>query len=195
MTVVTSIVDWIFTGSIFGPAILALLAFGLSAAIGLRISHFPNPGVIAALVFFGALAILPSLPRYRFEKETRLQIADKPWIRVINETRWGAIIEPLTWFNAPIGSFYFVMPNDFKTDGFQEVSVRYEEEPHIYHVSPNCENRTIRRAAPDNDGYFRQMTEHPEVMTKEDFSTYCEYDWKAEKAALASAIQDARNSK
>ena len=188
MTFLTSILTWIFTGSIFGPMIIAIIIFVIALGLGALIPKIPDPGILAGIAFILALMTLPSVPRYKFEKTTLSNISGKPWIRVIRETRWGAITEPLTWFNAPVGSFFLVMPESPELGGFREVSIRYEDESHIYHADPDCEQHVVQRSKADNEGMLRYSTDKPEKMSDSEATTYCTYDWTNEKAALAKAM-------
>ena len=87
------------------------------------------------------------------------------------------------------------MPDFPEISGFREISIRYEEDTHVYHAEPDCKSRTVQRASPDDKGVLRYLTEKPEHMTDSDVSTYCTYDWKKEREALALAGQAQTRSK
>jgi len=110
--IVASIAKWLFFDSIIGILVIAAAVYFVATGIKRFIDNFPNPGVLAALVFIAGIFTLPSIPRYQFEKEALSQTDGKEWIRIINKTNLGSLIEPLTWFRAPVGSILMVMKND-----------------------------------------------------------------------------------
>jgi hypothetical protein len=179
-----TIIQWLFFDSIYGIGILAGIIY--LAALGIKKSFpkTPNPVAFAVVAFFILLFTLPSLPRYKFESESLSHIEGKEWIRVVNKTKWGSWHEPLTWFNAPVGSIFMVMPNTPIEGGFREVLLRFEEKPRITMSRPNCTNNTISYMAPDSEGLFRYTSEKPQSMNEQEVSIYCKYDWSKEKEAL-----------
>lgn len=189
MEIITSIVNWIFSGSIYGVAIIAGAVYLLGLAFKRVIPKVPDPAIFGGLAFVIALLTLPSIPRYQFERQALSLIQGKGWIRVMNKTTWGSMTEPLTWFNAPIGSMYIVMPNNPIEGGFREVLMRYEEEPQVAMIDPDCADMTIMRSRPDTEGVFRYTSKSPEDMTEKEISLYCEYNWAEEKTALREEMQ------
>ena len=190
MDVIVSIAKWIFLESIYGIAVIAAVVYFIAVGIKKIIPKSPNPGAIAALAFIVALFTLPSLPRYQFESESLAQIEGKEWIRVINKTNWGSITEPLTWFRAPIGSIFMVMPNSPIEGGYREVLLRYEEKPRIKMSDPDCSEKTILYSEPDGEGVFRYTSGTSQPMNTQEFNIYCEYDWsKAKEALRAEALK------
>jgi len=188
METTTSIAKWLFLDSIYGIAIIAAVVYLLAIAFKKIIPRFPKPAAIAALAFIVALFTLPSIPRFEFEKESLSKIEGKEWIRVINKTNWGSITEPLTWFYAPVGSIFIVMPNSPIEGGFREVLMRYEEEPRITMSEPDCTNHTILYSEPDREGAFRRTSAKTQAMNEQEVSIYCEYDWSKEKEALRAKM-------
>jgi hypothetical protein len=184
MEILTSIAKWLFLESIYGIAVIAAAVYFVALGINKIIPKSPNPGILAGLAFLIALFTLPSLPRYQFEKESLSQIEGKEWLRIINETQWGSVTEPLTWFNAPIGSIFMVMPNSPIEGGFREVLLRYEEEPRITMSDPDCSDKAILYSEPDSEGVFRYTSRTPQPMNEQEIAIYCEYDWSNEKEAL-----------
>ena len=183
--IVASIAKWLFFDSIIGILVIAAAVYFVATGIKRFIDNFPNPGVLAALVFIAGIFTLPSIPRYQFEKEALSQTDGKEWIRIINKTNLGSLIEPLTWFRAPVGSIFMVMPNDpIEENRYREVLLRYKEEPRIWMADPNCQERTIMRAEPDSKGIFRYISAKPEPMTEQEINIYCEHDWSKETEAL-----------
>lgn len=195
MEAISSIAKWLFLGSIYGIAIIAGSVYFIALAVKKIVPKLPNPIVIAVLVFFVALFILPSIPRYQFEKSSLSQIEGKEWIRIINKTKWGSITEPLTWFHAPVGSIFIVMPNSPIEGGYREVLMRYEEKPRTRIAEPNCNDQTILYSEPDGQGVFRYSSRKAYPMSEKELSIYCEYDWTKEKEALRNEMLKQMNSK
>ena len=194
MEIITSIAKWLFIESIYGIAVIAAAVYFITFGIKKIIPETPNPGVLAGIAFVIALFTLPSLPRYQFESDSLSQIEGKEWIRVINKTKWGSITEPLTWFHAPVGSIFMVMPNSPIEGGYREVLLRYEEKPRITMSDPDCTEKTILYSEPDGEGVFRYKTRTAQPMNKQEYSIYCEYDWSKEKEALrAEALKQMKS--
>ncbi|MFC1665672.1 hypothetical protein ACFL17_08605 [Pseudomonadota bacterium] len=188
MDILTSIAKWLFLDSIYGIIVIAGIIYVLAIGIKKVIPKSPNPGVLAILAGAIALFTLPSLPRYQFEHESLSQLEGKNWIRVIRKTNWGSLIEPLTWFRAPVGSIFMVMPSSPIEGGYREVLLRYEEKPQIRRSDPDCSGRTIFYSEPDSTGVLRLTSSKAQAMTKQELSIYCEYDWSKEKEALRQEI-------
>jgi len=190
MEIITSITKRLFLGSIYGIAVIAAAAYFIAFGIRKIFPKSPNPGVLAAFAFFIALLTLPSLPRYQFEHKSLAQIEGKKWIRVINKTNWGSFTEPLTWFRAPVGSIFMVMPNSPIEGGYREVFLRYKEEPRIRISEPDCSEKTILYSEPDSEGVFRYTSRSAQPMDEQEYSIYCEYNWsKEEEAFRAEALK------
>lgn len=182
-------IESLFTKSIYGIA--AITAVSYFIALGLK-KIFPkslDPGAIAVIFFFVALLTIPSIPRYKFESNSLSSIEGKDWIRVINKTKWGDLLEPLTWFNAPTGSIYIVMPNNPIDGGFRDVLFRYEEKPRVRISDPDCSDKTISYSEPDGNGIFRYSSKEALRMTDKEVQIYCEYDWSKEKEALMKNLR------
>lgn len=195
MEIITSITKWLFLESIYGIAVIAAAVYFVAFGINKVIPKSPRPDVLAALAFFIALFTLPSLPRYKFESESLSQIEGKEWIRVIDKTKWGSLTEPLTWFNAPVGSIFMVMPSSPIEGGFRDVLLRYEEEPRITMSDPDCSDKTILYSEPDSEGVFRYTSRTAQPMNEQEFSIYCEYGWSKEKEALRAEALKQMQSK
>jgi len=158
METITSIAKWLFFDSMYGIAAITAVIYPLAMAIRKVIPAMPNPAVIAVPTFLVALFTLPRIPRYQFESESLSQIEGKAWIRVINKRKWGSLTEPLTWFYAPVGSIFVVMPNSPIEGGYREVLMRYEEELRVTMSDPDCTDHTIMYSEPDSEGVFRHTS-------------------------------------
>lgn len=189
MEIVISIAKWLFLNSIYGVFVVGFAAYAI--ALGLRkvTPKAPSPAIIAGVVGVLALFTLPSIPRYQFAREALSQVEGKKWIHIVNETKWGDLTEPLTWFNAPVGSIFAVMPNGPIEGGFREILLRYEEQPRVTMTEPDCTDHTILRAEAAKDGVFRYTTATPDKMTSQDVSIYCDHDWRSEKDALLEEMR------
>lgn len=188
MEIILSIINWLFTGSIYGIVIIAAVVYFITLALRKTIPKVPNPYIIATVSFFIALFTMPSIPRYQFEKESLAQIEGKAWMRVVHKTKLGSIAEPLTWIKAPIGSLFIVMPNRSIEGGYREVLLRYKEKPVIRMADPDCIDKTILYSEPDAEGVFRYTSLKADPMNEDELSIYCKYDWSKEKEALRSEM-------
>jgi hypothetical protein len=139
---------------------------------------------VVAPVFLIGLFTVPSLPRYQFERDTLEQLNGKDWIRVVNTTRWGDVLEPLTWVKTPIGSVTMLMPEAPDVGGFREIVVQYEKKPVVSLVEADCARSTIIYARPGKDNVFRYTTPSPTQMTPREKSWFCDYDWTREREAF-----------
>lgn len=194
MEIIESIISWLFLETIYGIGVIAGVVYLLFSGIKKVLPKSPNPAALAALAFFVALFTVPSIPRYQFESESLSQLEGKNWIRVINMTKWGSVTEPLTWFSAPIGSIFMVMPNSPIEGGYREVLLRYDEEPEISMSNPDCKDKSISYAKPDSEGVFRYTSASAQPMNEQEISIYCDYDWSKEIEALRTAMLDQMKS-
>jgi hypothetical protein len=179
--------------NIYGIALLVSPLFGI-AWIAHKLSRgsllpFYIAGGLGALVF----CTVPSVPRFLFEQRVLEQAASIPGIRLVNSTRWGDLVEPVTWFYAPYGAFRFVGPyssiQDIKGPNrmFREFVLRYGEEPGIYVRQVFCDDGEYSIAAPDEDGEFRIIAKDWPELSAEDRRPFCEEDWTEEKKELRRA--------
>lgn len=100
----------------------------------------------------------------------------------------------MTWFYAPFGAFRFARPEspiediDGPVRTFREFVLRYGEEPAIYIVSVFCDDRTFMLSAPDEQGTFRNLSEHVQPLGVEEVAIFCDSDWTAEHEAMRAAV-------
>jgi hypothetical protein len=179
-----SILSWLFFHTIYGLVAVAALLYVALRELRKRFPRVPNPTFVVGPVALIGLFVLPSIPRYLFEKRTLAQIEGKGWMRVVHTTKWGDILEPLTWVNAPIGSFTIIMPEPPVEGAFRQMIIRYEKEPIIRTVEADCSQSTIHYAEPDKDGIFRYTTPYSVEMSALQKRWYCEYDWTREEEAF-----------
>jgi len=184
MELASSMLSWVAFQSIYGIGAIAAAAYFLANGLKKISPRFPDPFIPAVLVFVLALFTLPSIPRYQFEKDTLADMEGKAWVRVISTTKIGDLVEPLTWFHTPIGSFFLVMPNSPMEGGFREMLLQYDEEPQIRMTDPGCMDGSIFYSAPDKEGVVRYTSVEPQRMSSQEISMYCDYDWSTEIEAL-----------
>jgi hypothetical protein len=176
--------------TVYGIALLVSPIFGL-AWIAYKFSKgsllsFYVAGGLSALVFL----VVPSVPRFLFERRILEQTGGLPGLRLIESARWGDLVEPVTWFHAPYGAFRFVGPfspiEDIEGPNrtFRELIFRYGEKPGIYIRSVFCDDGEYGIAAPDENGVFRIVTEDWQELSAEDKQIFCEKDWTHEKEEL-----------
>jgi len=189
MDIVVVAANWLFLNSVYGIIAIAGLVYVILRAVRKRVPTFPNPVVIAIPIAIIGMLTIPSIPRYQFEKETLAQIRGKNWIRVISQTQWGDLTEPLTLIRAPIGTFFLVLPENPMTGGYREVLIRYGERTRVSLSEPDCTDSTISHSEPDDQGVFRYTADFGRRMTASEFAIYCEYDWSREKEALLAALR------
>jgi hypothetical protein len=91
-----TLLEWVFFQTVVGIALIGGLIYGIARVLKALFPGFPNPALIALPSALLALFTVPSIPRYQFEARALHEINGKPWLRVTNQTRWGALAEPLT---------------------------------------------------------------------------------------------------
>ena len=180
----TSLLTWLLLHTIYGIIGVATLLYVALRELRKRFPRAPAPMFVVGPVVLVGLLIVPSIPRYQFEKETLAKIEGKDWMRVVSTTRWGHISEPLTWVKTPIGSVTIIMPEPPVEGAFRQMTIRYEEEPLVFAVEADCAASKIIYARPDKNGVFRYTTPSPEQMNAQQRKWYCDYDWTREKEAF-----------
>src|SRR6266849_4508102 len=182
---VISILRWLFGKTSFRIFAITAVVYVLARVARKVIPKLPQPAFIAVPVFMIAGLILPSVPRYEFERDALAKFEGKAWVRVVNTMRIGDVTEPLTWLRAPVGSITIIMPHDAIEEGvFRQVTMRYEQEPTILIVEPNCSLSRIIYASPDAKGTVRYTSASPSKMSDWEKTWYCEHDWSKEREAL-----------
>ena len=181
-----AVLKWIFIDTIYGVAAISSLTYAIFWAIKQVAPKAPSPIIVASAIGFLGLLIVPSLPRYLFQRDLLSQLEEQPWIRLTQQTRWGDLTEPLTWIWTPISAATLVMPNEPTIGGFTRVTARYGEKPIVEMADPDCDDFTIEYAAPDREGFFRIGESKP--ITDQERQTYCFDDWTAEREALRTEI-------
>jgi hypothetical protein len=91
MDTLASIARWVLFGSVYGLFGVAALIYFLLKLVKRKVPRFPEPALVVVPLFIIGLLVLPSIPRYEFERSALSQVIGKPWIRVINQTQWGEI--------------------------------------------------------------------------------------------------------
>jgi hypothetical protein len=171
--------------TIFGSLAISVVVYRVVVAVRRVIPKFPQPVFIAAPVFLVGLFTLPSLPRDEFERDALAKFEGKAWVRVVNTMRVGSATEPLTWLRTPVGSITIIMPHSAIEEGvFRQVTMRYEQEPTMLIVEPDCSASLIIYASPGAKGTVRYTSASPSKMSATEKTWYCGHDWSKEREAL-----------
>ena len=197
-----SLLNWLFFHTIYGMLGVAILVYLLFRDLRKTFPRFPEPALVAGLIFLVGVGTLPSIPRYQFQNEMlKLMLRIENSGRVASTSRWRSMTEPLTWVNPPIGAVTLISPHTshFLGDGqriglapfenrFFEWTMRYREKPAESLVVADCVQSTIRYMRPDESGVLlRPVTPSPVKMVAREKDWYCEHDWSREKEAMLRA--------
>jgi hypothetical protein len=198
-----SLLNWLFFQKIYGMLGVAILVYLLFRDLRKTFPRFPEPALVAGLVFLVGVGTLPSIPRYQFHNEMLKwmpQTEDSAtWVASASRSR--SITEPLTWVNPPIGAVTLIWPQtQFVRDGqrlswlpfenrFIESTSRYGEERAESAVDADCVQSTIRYMRPDESGVLRPMTPSPVKMVARDKDWYCAHDWSRDNEAWLRAYR------
>jgi len=194
-----SLLNWLFLHTIYGMLGVAILLYLLFRDLRKTFPRFPEPALVAGLVFLAGVGILPSIPRYQFHNEMlRLMPRNEDsaaWVASTSRSR--SMTEPLTWVNPPIGAVTLIWPQSRHVrDGqrisgaplenhFYEWTWRYGERPAESTVETDCVQSTIRYMRTDESGVLlRPVTPSPVKMGAREKDWYCAHDWSREKEAL-----------
>jgi hypothetical protein len=195
-----SLLNWLFFHTIYGMLGVAILVYLLFRDLRKTFPRFPEPALVAGLVFLVGVGTLPSVPRYQFHNEMLKWIPQSEdsaaW--VASTSRWRSMTEPLTWVNRPIGEVTLIWPQfHVVRDGqrissahlenhFIEWTLRYGEERAESLVEIDCVQSTIRYTRPDKSGIgiLRPVMPSPVKMVAREKDWYCAHDWSREKEAL-----------
>jgi len=192
-----SLLNWLFFHTIYGMLGVAILVYLLFRDLRKTFPRFPEPALVAGLVFLVGVGTLPSVPRYQFHNEMLKWIPQSEdsatW--VASTSRWRSMTEPLTWVNPPIGAVTVIWPQTLRQTGgpqtpkltlfenrFYEWTTRYGEKPAESLVDADCVQSTIRYTRPDESGILRPVTPSPVKMIAREKDWYCEHDWSREHA-------------
>jgi hypothetical protein len=190
-----SLLNWLFFHTVYGMLGVATLVYLLLRDLKKTFPRFPEPALVAGLVFLVGVGTLPSIPRYQFQNEMlKLMLRIEGSGRVASTSSWRSMTEPLTWVNPPIGAVTLVWPQTahFVGDGqriglapfenrFYEWTMRYGEKPAESLVDADCVQSTIRYTQPDESGILHPVTPSPVKMVAREEDLYCEHNWSWEK--------------
>jgi hypothetical protein len=192
-----SLLNWLFFHTIYGMLGVAILVYLLFRDLRKTFPRFPEPALVAGLVFLVGAGTLPSIPRFQFHNEMlKLMPQIEGSGRVASTSSWRSMTEPLTWVNPPIGAVTLVwlQTSHFVGDGqriglglapyenrFYERTVRYGEKPAESAVDVDCVQSTIRYTRTDESGMLHPVTPSPVKMVAREKHWYCEHDWSWEK--------------
>ena len=182
-----SLLNWLFFHTIYGMLGVALLVYLLFRDLRKTFPRFPEPALVAGLVFLVGVGTLPSVPRYQFHNEMLKWIPrSDDRARVASMSRWRTMTEPLTWVNPPIGAVTVISPHMLPPfeNRFYEWTKRYGEEQAESLVDADCVQSTIRYIRLDKSGMLHPVTTSPVKMGAREKDWYCAHDWSREKEAL-----------
>lgn len=187
-----SLLNWLFFHTIYGTLGVAILVYLLFRDLRKTFPRFPEPALVAGLVFLVGVGTLPSIPRYQFHNEMlkqMLRMDDRT--RVASTSRWRSMTEPLTWVNPPIGAVTVISPQTLPPfeNRFHEWTMRYGKEPALSLVDADCVQSIIRYIRPDESGILHPVTPSPVKMVAREKDWYCEHDWAREKEAVLQAYR------
>ena len=201
-----SLLNWLFFHTIYGMLGVAILVYLLFRDLRKTFPRFPEPALVAGLVFLVGVGTLPSIPRFQFHSEMlKLMVTIEGSGKVASTSSWRSMTEPLTWVNPPIGAVTLVwlQTSHFVGDGqriglapfenrFYESTMRYGEKRAESWVDVDCVQSTIRYTRFDESGMLHPVTPSPVKMVAREKDWYCEHEWSwekwsSEKAALLRA--------
>ena len=177
---------WFFFESIYGTVVFAAAVWAVAHLFGKLTKRDLLPAVWGGIAFVICLVVLPSLPRFQFEKEVRAHLKSAPWVRVVEEVKLGSLLEPLTWFVSPVGVFRVVSPDLLDEQQFTEFLFRYDQEPVVRIIDVACVDREYYLSVPDSKGTFRILPE-TQRMTDQDFGLFCIEDWSERRKTYRSS--------
>jgi hypothetical protein len=187
-----SLLNWLFFHTVYGMLGVALLVYLLFRDLRKTFPRFPEPALVAGLVFLVGVGTLPSIPRYQFHNDMlKLMSRSDDKARVASTSRWRTMTEPFTWVNPPIGAVTVIWPQTFPPfeNRFHEWTKRYGEEQVESLVDADCVQSTIRYTRPDESGMLHPVTASPVKMVAREKDWYCEHDWAREKEAVLQAYR------
>jgi hypothetical protein len=192
ISVTFSLLNWLFFQKIYGMLGVAILVYLLFLDLRKTFPRFPEPALVAGLVFLVGVGTLPSVPRYRFDNEMlkwMIPETEDSATWVASASRWRSLTEPLTWVNPPIGAVTVIWPHTLPPfeNRFHEWTKRYGEEQVDSLVDADCVQSTIRYTRPDESGMLHPVTPSPVKMAAREKDWYCEHDWAREKEAVLRA--------
>ncbi len=146
-----------------------------------RIGGIAAPmGIVAALLVF---TMIPSQPRYNFERENEESIGNSPWTVVVERSQWGSFSEPRTLFDAPVGSYLVARPQPYGLydDGNVDLIVsliRYREDPVSWSVTTNCESSEASWQSLNPSGVSSNTNIEMKKMSPKERVAFCDTDWE-----------------
>ena len=169
--------------NIYGFIPILALIYGIFFLLKMFFNRLPHPGIFVVIAFFLSLFIIPSIPRYTFERDIISKYKDSSEYKLVETANWGALIEPITLLKTPVGFFHFVSPDlissgiytqDNQGRFFSQIH-RYDEPPVTQMVEAECSDLTISISEP-RDGVYKYIFFN-EQMTEYQKRIFCETDY------------------
>ena len=147
----------------------------------------PNPLIFAGLSFFICIFTIPSIPRYNFENNVLLKYKNAGEFKLVNSSKWGALVEPVTLFKTPIGFFHYVSPvthsswknfNENEEREFRSHIYRYSEPTRTQIINVHCSDMLISISEPIG-GVYKYLVFN-EKMNDNQKKIYCKTNFQNE---------------
>ena len=121
----------IMTGNIYTLAIIAVPIYFFFYLVKKIIKIIPHPGIPTAVIMIPLFIFGASYDRVLFDKKIKNTQDNLSFLKTYNVTYWGAIHEPMTWFNKYIGFIRLTAPRDPMMAGNYHTNLyfRQDQEP------------------------------------------------------------------
>ena len=183
------------TGNIYTLAIIAVPIYFIFYFVKKFVKKFPDPAIPTAIImiplfFFGA-----SYDRVLFDKKIKKVQQELTFMKTYEITYWGAIIEPMTWFNKYIGFIRLTGPRDPLMAGNYHMNLyfRQDQEPmpnsmfgetYLDAHNADCENRSVKVSVVGPSGNMVMDSSQNFKMNDKDYKFYCLDDWSKYETEL-----------
>lgn len=175
-------------GNIYGWVILGAPIYFIFYLLKKYFKKLPDPWIPVAILIIPALIFGSSVDRITFDKKVRKIMKEHPYLKTYEISYWGAIYEPLTWFNNYIGYVRLVAPGEVLMGGNYHFNLYFRQdmkpmknnsigETYQDAHSANCEEKKIYVSIVDSEGKMRMDSSQDFKMSEKDFKFYCLDDW------------------
>jgi energy-coupling factor transporter transmembrane protein EcfT len=170
--------------NIYGFIPILGLIYALFFLLKKVFKKLPNPVYFVVLTFIVCIFTIPSIPRYTFENGVISKYKNAGEYKLVDSANWGAIVEPITLINTPIGFFHFVSPSSLsflgdvksnKEKGYRSQIYRYNEPVITQIIDANCANMKISISEP-RENVFKYISFN-ESMNANEQKIYCKTDY------------------
>ncbi len=185
----------LMTGNIYTLAIIAVPIYFIFYFIKKFLKKFPDPAIPTAIImiplfFFGA-----SYDRILFDKKIKKVQQELTFMKTYEIGYWGAIIEPMTWFNKYIGFIRLTAPRDPTMAGNYHMNFYFRQdqdpmpnslfgETYLNAHLADCDNKKVEVSISDENGFMRNDPSQTFKMNDKDYKFYCLDDWSKYETEL-----------